>query len=115
MPHHGFTISGVSAKLVFHQRGRQAAGAHSGVYERWCAGWSFVFDYRHVFIDICVFIYCLLQKFDEQSVWLCKIHTSDVIFAGTDAKVSMVVYGAAGQHSKDLVLQVFYFSYFNDF
>jgi len=46
-----------------------------------------------------------VQKFDEQSVWLCKIHTSDVIFAGTDAKVSMVVYGAAGQHSKDLVLQ----------
>ena len=33
------------------------------------------------------------QAFDKQSVWMCRVHTGDVLGAGTDAHVFMVVYG----------------------
>eukprot|EP00047_Mylnosiga_fluctuans_P014195 m.36272 g.36272 ORF g.36272 m.36272 type:complete len:2392 (+) comp5381_c0_seq2:48-7223(+) len=37
------------------------------------------------------------QKFEKQSVWICTVHTGDVLGAGTNAHVFMVAYGDKGK------------------
>ncbi len=39
----------------------------------------------------------MVTRIHKKSVWLCTVKTSDVRFAGTDANVSVQIYGEDGQ------------------